>query len=56
MVVDRTSRSVEAILMPSRMAAAGNEAIISSWVSQFGVPDDLTTDRGGQFTDKLGLH
>jgi transposase InsO family protein len=51
-VVDRSSRWLEAL--PMRVAAAScTDALIAGWISRYGVPAQLTSDRGTQFTSAI---
>ena len=52
-VVDRTTRWPEAIPLDSTTAEACAGAFISGWVARFGVPLDITSDRGCQFVSGL---
>ena len=52
-MIDRTSRWPEAVLLSSITAETCARAFISTWVSQFGVPALLTSDRGAQFTSSV---
>jgi hypothetical protein len=52
-IIDRTSRWPEAIPLASITAADCARALFASWVSQFGVPATITSDRGAQFTSAL---
>jgi transposase InsO family protein len=52
-VVDRYSRWPEAIPLVSTNGAASAQALFSGWISRFGVPANLTSDRGPQFTASL---
>lgn len=49
-IVDRTTRWPEAIPMADTSAKAIFLAFTRHWISQFGVPSTITTDRGAQFT------
>ena len=49
-IVDQTTRWPEAIPMVSTMASACAQALVHHWVSRFGVPAIITSDRGPQFT------
>uniref|UniRef100_A0A669CFS1 Gypsy retrotransposon integrase-like protein 1 n=1 Tax=Oreochromis niloticus TaxID=8128 RepID=A0A669CFS1_ORENI len=52
-VVDRTTRWPEAVPLASTTAAAVARAFLSTWVSRFGPPADITSDRGPQFVSEL---
>ena len=52
-MIDRTSRWPEAVPLSSITAESCARAFIASWVSRFGVPALLTTDRGAQFTSSV---
>jgi hypothetical protein len=52
-IIDRTSRWPEAIPLASISTADCARALFASWVSQFGVPATITSDRGAQFTSAL---
>lgn len=52
-MVDRTTRWPEAVPLSSTTSAEVARAFVFSWVSRFGVPLDLTSDRGPQFTSEL---
>jgi hypothetical protein len=52
-VVDRFTRWPEAIPLPDSTAESCARALIRHWISRFGVPDDVTSDRGPQFTSHL---
>ena len=49
-VVDRFSRWPEAFPLKNITAASCCGAFLRGWISRFGVPDELVTDRGAQFT------
>jgi hypothetical protein len=51
--VDRSTRWLEAVPLKSMDAATCCDAFIATWISRFGVPTCLTTDRGAQFTSQL---
>ena len=52
-VVDRATRWAEAIPLSSATTAACAATLISGWVSRYGVPCQLTSDRGVQFTSAV---
>ena len=52
-MIDRTTRWPEIVPLSSISAASCAQALLSGWVSRFGVPSVLTSDRGTQFTSSL---
>ena len=52
-IIDRSTRWPEAIPLTTTSTSECAKAIISSWISRFGVPSDMTSDRGAQFTSAL---
>ncbi len=52
-IIDRTSTWPEAIPLASITAADCTRALFTGWVSRFGVPATITSDRGAQFTSAL---
>ncbi|XP_066964234.1 uncharacterized protein [Macrobrachium rosenbergii] len=52
-VVDHSTRWPEATPVQEATASACAEALLSSWVSRFGVPDHITTERGPAFLSEL---
>ena len=54
-MIDRTSRWPEAVPLSSITAESCARAFISTWISRFGVPALLTSDRGAQFTSSIWL-
>ena len=52
-MIDRTSKWPEADPLSSITAESCAQAFISAWVSRFGVPSLLTSDRGAQFTSSV---
>jgi hypothetical protein len=52
-VVDRSTRWPEAIPLCATSTEDCVEALISGWVARFGVPTDITSDRGVQFSSGL---
>ena len=52
-IVDRFTRWPEAIPLADTSAAACASAFVAGWIARFGVPSDVTSDRGPQFTSGL---
>lgn len=52
-IVDRTTRWPEAIPMTNTSTADCARALIRHWITRFGVPLDMSSDRGTQFTSTL---
>jgi hypothetical protein len=52
-VMDRSTRWAEAILLCSTSTASCADALISGWVSRFGIPEQVTSDRGRQFCSSV---
>ena len=52
-IIDRYSRWLEAVPLPTMTAADCANALLHSWISRFGVPSDVTTDQGCQFGSDL---
>jgi transposase InsO family protein len=52
-MVDRSTRWLEAIPLRGTTAAAVADSLIAGWISRFGVPSTITSDRGAQFTSAL---
>ena len=52
-IVDRFTRWPEAIPMEDATAESCARALLRHWISRFGVPDNLISDRGPQFTSSL---
>jgi hypothetical protein len=52
-IIDRTSKWMEAIPLPDTSPAACAKALPFTWISCFGDPETITSDRGPQFTSNL---
>ena len=52
-IVDRFTRWPEAIPIDDTSAAGCARALVYNWVARFGVPSDISSDRGPQFTSNL---
>ena len=52
-VIDRFTRWPEAIPLAQTDAASIGRAFALHWVARFGVPSDITSDRGPQFTSEI---
>ena len=52
-IVDRFTRWPEAIPLSNTTTVTCAQALITNWISRFGVPIDMSSDRGSQFTSQL---
>ena len=52
-IIDRFTRWPEAISLPDAHASTCVSALLYHWVARFGVPEDIVSDRGRQFTSNL---
>jgi transposase InsO family protein len=48
-VIDQSIRWIEAVPMKNQEALSCIDAFVSAWVSRFGAPDTITSDKGTQF-------
>ena len=52
-VIDRSTRWPEAVPMQEATSKSCAEAFLNNWISRFGVPEFITSDRGTTFTSDL---
>ena len=52
-IVDRFTRWPEAIPLSDTSTETCARALIQHWISRFGMPSEISSDRGSQFTSKL---
>jgi transposase InsO family protein len=52
-IIDRSTRWVEAVPLASTTADSCASALVTFWVSRFGVPNRVTSDRGPQFASAV---
>ena len=52
-IIDRTTRWLEAVPLSATASSDCAKALFSSWISCFGVPATITSDRGPQFVSSL---
>jgi hypothetical protein len=52
-IIDRTSKWMEAIPLSETSAAACAKALTFTWISHFGVPEMITSDRGPNYFQPL---
>ena len=52
-IIDRFTRWPEAIPLPNAQTSTCATALLHHWIARFGVPLDITSDRGSQFTSSL---
>ena len=51
--IDRSTRWPEAVPMADASTASCVSALIDAWISRFGLPENITSDRGSVFTSAL---
>lgn len=54
-IIDRFTRWPEAIPLADSTSSTCAKALIRHWIARFGIPDDITSDRGAQFTSALWM-
>lgn len=52
-IVDRFTRWPEAIPLSNTSTQTCAQALVANWIARFGVPMDMSSDRGSQFTSQL---
>lgn len=52
-IIDRSTRWPEAVAMKDATTESCVVSLLSQWISRFGLPDDITSDRGSTFTSQL---
>ena len=52
-IIDRYTHWPEAIPLPDASTKTCVKALFRHWISRFGLPEDITSDRGPQFTSSL---
>lgn len=52
-VIDRFSRWPEAIPLNDTTSSSCGQALVSNWIGRFGIPLDISSDRGPQFTSHI---
>ena len=52
-IVDRSTRWPEAIPMKNSTTESCVNALLAQWIARFGLPDDITSDRGTPFRSQL---
>ncbi|WP_435316540.1 DDE-type integrase/transposase/recombinase, partial [Klebsiella pneumoniae] len=52
-IIDRSTRWPEAVPMTDATTDSCASALIEAWISRFGLPDQITSDRGAVFTSSL---
>ena len=52
-IIDRNTRWPEAIPIPNITTVECVQVLVGGWISRFGIPEDISSDRGSQFTSAL---
>ena len=54
-IIDRSSRWPEAVPMEEASTMSCATALLNAWISRFGLPEHITSDRGSVFTSDIWL-
>ena len=55
-IIDRTSRWFEVVPLSSTTSSDCATALVEQWISRYGTPQQLVSDRGPQFTSSVWAH
>jgi hypothetical protein len=55
-VTDAFTKYVELVVIPNKEALTVASAILNHWICCFGLPLELITDQGKEFTNQMGEH
>lgn len=54
-VIDRSTRWPEAVPMSDATSESFAAALLSGWITRFGIPEHITSDRGASFTSQVWM-